>query len=113
MAELLGLVRVLSDSAAGVAGDLEIAADTSREVKARSGEILSSLRSAASAAGMVTGLGEEIKGGMGEVEAGSRDTGASMQHLRELSWKIAESIRELHGSEGRLEIVHCLCYCIA
>lgn len=98
MAELQGLVRELSDSAAGVAGDLEIAADTSREVKARSGEILASSRSAADAASMVTGLGEEIKGGMGEVEAGSRDTGASMQHLRELSWKIAESIRELHGS---------------
>jgi hypothetical protein len=34
----------------------------------------------------------------GEIEAGSRDTGAAMQHLRDLRWKIAESVKELHGS---------------
>ncbi len=98
MKELLGIMEGLSDSAAGVAGDLELAAGNSVEAKSRSGEILSSSRSAAEAAGIVSGLGEEIKGGMGEVEAGSRDTGATMQHLRDLSWKIAESIKELHGS---------------
>jgi methyl-accepting chemotaxis protein len=81
-----------------VANDLEIAAGNSREVKARSGEILASSRDAAEAAEKVTGLGAEIKGGMGEIESGSRDTGASMQHLRDLSWKIAESVKELHES---------------
>jgi methyl-accepting chemotaxis protein len=96
MEELQGIVRELSASAVGVAGDLELVAGNSREAKARSGEILANSQSAAEAAGMVTGLGQEIKGGMGEIEAGSRDTGAAMQHLRDLSWKIAESVKVLH-----------------
>jgi methyl-accepting chemotaxis protein len=98
MEALQGIVRELSTSAASVAGDLDLAAGNSREVKARSGEILESSKSAAQAAGVVTGLGQEIKGGMGEIEAGSRDTGAAMQHLRDLSWRIAESVKELHAS---------------
>ncbi len=98
MEELQGIIRELSESASGVAEDLESVAGNSREVKERSGEILASSRSAAEAAEIVTGLGEEIKGGMGEIEAGSRDTGAAMQHLRDLSWRIAESVKELHAS---------------
>ncbi len=98
MEELLTVVGELTASAAGVAGDLEIAAGNSREVKERSGEILTSSKSAAEAADAVSALGEEIRTGMEEVESGSRDTGATMQHLRDLSWQIAESIKELHGS---------------
>jgi methyl-accepting chemotaxis protein len=98
MEELLGLVGRVTESVAGVAEDLKLAAGNSREAKDRSGEILTSSRSAAEAAAMVTGLGQEIKGGMGEIESGSRDTGQAMQHLRDLSWRIAESVRELHDS---------------
>jgi methyl-accepting chemotaxis protein len=98
MEELQALVRALSESAAAVAADLETVAGSSREAKARSGEILQNSRSAAEGARIVTGLGQEIKGGMGEIESGSRDTGAAMQHLRDLSWKIAESVKVLHDS---------------
>jgi len=98
MEELLGLVRELSEAVAGVAGDLEVAASNSREIKARSGEILQGSRIAAEAIEAVSGLGHEIKGGMGEIEEGSRDTSAAMQHLRDLSWKIAESVKELDAS---------------
>jgi methyl-accepting chemotaxis protein len=98
MDELQGIVRELSASAAEVADEIESAAGNSREVKARSGEILENSRGASESAAAVAGLGQEIKGGIGEIEAGSRDTGAAMQHLRDLSWKIAESVKDLHGS---------------
>lgn len=98
MGELQGLLRELSAAAMGVAGDVELVAGNSREAKARSGEILESSRSASEAAAAVTGLGQEIKGGIGEIEAGSKDSGAAMQHLRDLSWTIAESVKELHDS---------------
>jgi methyl-accepting chemotaxis protein len=98
MDELQGVVRELSASAAGAASDIELVAGNSCAAKARSGEILSNSRNAAEAAGIVTGLGLEIKGGMSEIEAGSKDTGSAMQHLRDLSWKIAESVKELHAS---------------
>jgi methyl-accepting chemotaxis protein len=98
MNELQRIVRELSASVAEVASGLESAAEDSREVKERSGEILTNSQSAAETAGVVTGLGQEIKGGIGEIETGSKDTGAAMQHLRDLSWRIAESIKELHES---------------
>jgi methyl-accepting chemotaxis protein len=98
MEELQGIVVELSASASGVADDLVLAAGNSLEVKARSGEILASSKSAAEAASIVAGLGQEIRGGMGEIEAGSRETGTAMQHLRDLSWRIAESVKELHAS---------------
>ena len=96
--ELLGIVRDLSASTEGVAADLESAAASSKEAKVRSGEILASSRSAADASAAVADLGQEIKGGIGEIEAGAKDTGAAMQHVRDLSWHIAESVRELHES---------------
>jgi methyl-accepting chemotaxis protein len=98
MEELLVLVRSLSDAVTGVADDLERAAANSREIKARSGEILHSSMSASEAIEAVSGFGLEIKGGMVEIEEGSRDTGAAMQHLRDLSWRLAESIRALDES---------------
>jgi methyl-accepting chemotaxis protein len=96
--QLMGIVQGLAAAAAGVASDLELAASNSREVKARSGEILASSRSAAESAEVVTSLGQEIKGGIGEIESGSRDTGSAMQHVRDLSWRIAESVKDLHES---------------
>jgi methyl-accepting chemotaxis protein len=98
MEALQGIVRELSASAAGVAGDLDLAAGNSREAKARSGDILESSMDTAEAAEIVAGLGQEIKGGMGEIETGSKDTGTAMQHVRDLSWDIAESVKELHES---------------
>jgi methyl-accepting chemotaxis protein len=98
MSTLLGAVGELSEAAAGVAADLERAAGESREIKSRSGEILGNSASAAESAEAVSGLGSEIKGGIAEIESGSRDTGAAMQHLRDLSWRMAESIKEVHDS---------------
>jgi methyl-accepting chemotaxis protein len=98
MEELQAIVRELSASAAEVAGDIELVAGNSREAKARSGEILENSLSASEAAAAVSGLGQEIRGGIGEIEAGSRDSGSAMQHLRDLSWTIAESVKELHAS---------------
>jgi len=98
MEDLLKLVASLSGSVAGLAEDLKLAAGNSREAKARSGEILANSKSAAESVGAVSRLGQEIKGGIGEIESGSRDSGQAMQHLRDLSWRIAESVRELHAS---------------
>jgi methyl-accepting chemotaxis protein len=98
MEDLQGIVRGLSESTAGVARDIELVSGKSLEAKERSEEILSNSRRAAEAAEIVAGLGLEIKGGMGEIEAGSKDTGTAMQHLRDLSWRIAEAVKELHAS---------------
>jgi methyl-accepting chemotaxis protein len=98
MEDLQGIVRGLSESTAGVARDIELVSGKSLEAKERSEEILSNSRRAAEAAEIVAGLGLEIKGGMGEIEAGSKDTGTAMRHLRDLSWRIAEAVKELHAS---------------
>jgi methyl-accepting chemotaxis protein len=98
MEELLALVRSLSEAVTSVADDLERAAANSREIKARSGEILHSSMRASEAIEAVSGFGIEIKGGMVEIEEGSRDTSAAMQHLRDLSWRLAESIKALDES---------------
>ncbi len=98
MEDLQGIVRELSASTAGVARDIELVSGKSREAKERSEEILSNSRRAAEAAEIVARLGLELKGGMGEIEAGSRDTGTAMQHLRDLSWRMAEAVKELHAS---------------
>ena len=98
MEELQGIVMALQKSTEGVAADLDLAAEKSRDVKFSSGEILTNARSAAEATSHVKNLGHEIKGGIGEIEGGSRDTGSAMQHLRDLSWQIAESIKKLQES---------------
>lgn len=97
--EKLGkIVLELKASADSVAGDLALAAASSLEVKSLSADILAGSLRAAEAAGAVSADGQEIRGGMTEIEAGSTDTGQAMQHLGELSLRMAESIRELEGS---------------
>jgi Methyl-accepting chemotaxis protein (MCP) signaling domain. len=63
-------VRGLSESAVGMAADLGRAAGNSTEIKNR----------------------------IGEIETGSRDTGTAMQHLRDVTWKISSSVKEIHES---------------
>lgn len=78
-----------------VAEDVRIAAYGSQDVKDRSEEILSNSRWTAVAVTEVSDLGREVKGGIGEIEEGSKDNGAAMQHLRDLAWRMSESIRAL------------------
>jgi methyl-accepting chemotaxis protein len=96
MDKLEGIVRSLAEACASLDEDIGAATVSSASVKARSTEILKSSRSAAEALEALSSHYREIAGGIGEIEAGSRDSGQAMQHLRDLSFKIAESIRELN-----------------
>jgi methyl-accepting chemotaxis protein len=95
MEELLEIVRGLSDAVSGLAGDIEIMAANSMAVKSRSAEILTNSVDSSVSVSIVADLGREINGSMGEIETGSRDSATAMQHLRDLSWKITESIKDL------------------
>jgi methyl-accepting chemotaxis protein len=95
MEELLGLVATLYQSAASLADDVKIAADGSRDVKTKSEEILANSRRTSVTVTEVSNLGREVRDGIGEVDIGSKDNGKAMQHLRDLSWQMAESIRSL------------------
>jgi hypothetical protein len=48
--------------------------------------------------GRAAGNSTEIKNRIGEIETGSRDTGTAMQHLRDVTWKISSSVKEIHES---------------
>jgi methyl-accepting chemotaxis protein len=98
MDNLLHLVARLTEAVSGVAADIKIAAGNSRDVKVNSGEILANSQGVARAVGVVTDLGHELSCGIGEIERGSHDTGAAMEHLRDISWNIAKSVRDLHES---------------
>jgi len=95
MEELLEIVRGLSLAVSGLAGDIEIIAANSQAVKSRSAEILKNSVDSSVSVAIVADLGREINGSMGEIETGSRDSASAMQHLRDLSWRVTESIKEL------------------
>ena len=98
LGELGALVGRLAEAAQSLRTDVGFVAAASLEVKELSGEILSSAKASAGAAEAVSRLGQEIRNGMTEIEAGAMDTQTSMLHVCDLSRENSEAIEALSRS---------------
>jgi len=109
MDELGTIIERLSGEVAGMAGEASALAEDARQIKARSAEIREAATGSARSVSEVERIGEDIRHGVGDIQAGIKDSSEASLQVRELARKSSEAVAALaalvgsHGSGEKPE----------